>query len=209
MFDRTALEHPWLKQVEATLFLQHYPRSATDDELKEMLQAIERLVFSLRAPYAWIVDLGGVLGAPASQRRLASEHEDRTKEHDARFNAGSAILSRSAITTGIITAIFWLSKPSYPTKVFSDLREAERWSRAQIERARRRHRLGAEADPPGADPGTLQSPARCSLKLASLRPSRADRNLAVTNAKSVRHAPRGKPAGWQSTMTEGSRGDAR
>ena len=37
-----------------------------------------------------IVDLGGVLGAPASQRRLASEHEDRTKEHDRRFNAGSA-----------------------------------------------------------------------------------------------------------------------
>jgi len=129
--DRT-LDHPWLKQVEATLFVQQYPRSTTDEELKAMLEAVERLVFSLQSPYAWIVDLGGVLAAPASQRRLFSEHEDRTKQHDRKFNAGSALLSRSAITTGIITAVFWLSKPSYPTKVFSDLREAEGWARAQL-----------------------------------------------------------------------------
>ncbi len=132
MVDRAALEHPWLKQVEATLFLQQYPRTGTDEELKGMLQAIERVVFSVNGPYAWIVDLGGVLSASATQRRLVSEHEDRTKAHDAKFNAGSALLSRSAITTGIITAIFWLSKPSYPTKVFSDVREAERWARAQL-----------------------------------------------------------------------------
>ena len=132
MFDRTALDHPWLKQIEATLFIQQYPRWATDEELIEMLDAVERLVFSLHAPYAWLVDLGGVLTASASQRRIFSEHEDRTKEHDARFNAGSALLSRSAITSGIITAVFWLSKPSYPTKVFSEIREAERWARAQL-----------------------------------------------------------------------------
>jgi hypothetical protein len=132
MFDRSALNHPWLKQVEATLFLQQYPRTGTDEELKGMIDAVERLVFSLNSPYAWLVDLGGVLGAPASQRRLFSEHEDRTKEHDRKFNAGSALLSRSAITTGIITAVFWLSKPSYPTKVFSDVRDAERWARTQL-----------------------------------------------------------------------------
>jgi hypothetical protein len=132
MFDRTALNHPWLKQVEATLFVQQYPRRASDDELIEMLDAIERLVFSLRTPYAWLVDLGGVMTASAGQRRMFSNHEDRTKEHDAKLNAGAALLSRSAITTGIITAVFWLSKPSYPTKVFSEIRDAERWARAQL-----------------------------------------------------------------------------
>ena len=132
MFNRTALDHPWLKQVEATLFVQQYPRRASDDELVDVLAAIERLVFSLRSPYGWIVDLGGVMTASASQRRLFSEHEDRTKEHDKQWNAGAALLSRSAITTGIITAVFWLSKPSYPTKVFSDIREAEGWARAQL-----------------------------------------------------------------------------
>ena len=99
---------------------------------KEVLDAIERLVFSLRSPYGWVVDMGGVLGASASQRRLFSDHEDRTKEHDKQFNAGAAVFSRSAITTGIITAIFWLSKPSYPTKVFSNIREGERWAREQL-----------------------------------------------------------------------------
>jgi hypothetical protein len=132
MFDRTPLSHPWLKQIEATLFVQQYPRRATDEELIAMLESIERLVFSLRSPYAWLVDLGGTLTASASQRRIFSNHEDRTKEHDSQFNAGAAILSRSPITTGIITAIFWLSKPSYPTKVFSEIREAERWARAQL-----------------------------------------------------------------------------
>lgn len=132
MFDRSALDHPWLEQVEETLFLQVYPRTASDDELRGMLDAIERLVFSLRSPYGWLVELGGVLSAPASQRRLVAEHEERTKEHDRTFNAGSALLARSAITSGIITAVFWLSKPSYPTKVFSDLREAERWARLQL-----------------------------------------------------------------------------
>jgi hypothetical protein len=132
MFDRSALEHPWLEQVEETLFLQRYPRTASDDELKSMFVAVERLVFSMHVPYAWVVDIGGVLGSSASQRRLASEHEDRTKEHDRNFNAGSAVLSHSAITAGIITAVFWLSKPSYPTKVFSDVRDAERWARIQL-----------------------------------------------------------------------------
>lgn len=132
MFDRSALDHPWLKQVEATLFLQQFPRSASDEELKEMLDAVERLVFSMESPYAWLADLGGLMGASASQRRLFSLHEDRTKEHDRKFNAGAALLSRSAITAGIITAVFWLSKPSYPTKVFSDVREAERWARTQL-----------------------------------------------------------------------------
>jgi hypothetical protein len=133
MFDKTALDHPWLKQIEATLFVQQYPRQASDEELIDMLEAIERLVFSLHAPYAWLVDLGGVLTASASQRRIFSNHEDRTKEHDAKFNAGSALLSRSPITAGIITAVFWLSKPSYPTKVFSEIRAAERWARAQLQ----------------------------------------------------------------------------
>jgi len=132
MFDRTALNHPWIKQVEATLFVQLLPRRANDDELLEMVEAVERLVFSLRAPYAWIVNLGGVLTAPASQRRIFSDHEDRTKEHDAQFNAGAALLSRSPITAGIITAVFWVSRPSYPTKVFSEIHEAERWARAQL-----------------------------------------------------------------------------
>jgi hypothetical protein len=132
MFDRSALDHPWLKQIEATLFVQQFPRQASDQELVEMLDCVERLVFSLHTPYAWLVDLGGVLGASASQRRLFSDHEDRTKEHDAKLNAGSALLSRSPITAGIITAVFWLSKPSYPTKVFSEIREAERWARAQL-----------------------------------------------------------------------------
>ena len=130
--DRTALNHPWLKQVEGSLFVQQFPRRATDEELIEMVDAVERLIFSVRGPYAWLVDLGGVLTASASQRRICSDHEDRTKEHDAQFNAGSALLSRSPITTGIITAVFWLSKPSYPTKVFSEIREAERWARAQL-----------------------------------------------------------------------------
>ena len=132
MLDRTALNHPWLKQIEGPLFLQQFPRRASDAELVEMLDCVERLVFSMRSPYAWIVDLNGVMAASASQRRLFSEHEDRTKEHDAKLNAGAALLSRSAITTGIITAVFWLSKPSYPTKVFSDVREGETWARTQL-----------------------------------------------------------------------------
>lgn len=118
--------------MEQTLFLQVYPRSASDEELRGMLAAVERLVFSLHSPYAWLVELGGVMNTSASQRRIFSEHEERTKEHDRKFNAGSALLSRSALTAGVITAVFWLSRPSYPTKVFSDLREAERWARSQL-----------------------------------------------------------------------------
>jgi hypothetical protein len=132
MFDRTALDHPWLAQIEGPLFLQQFPRQATDDEVRDMVEHIERLVFSMRSPYAWVVDLGGVLAASASQRRIFSEHEDRTKEHDAQLNAGSAVLTRSALATGLVTAVFWLSKPSYPTKVFSDVREGEAWARAQL-----------------------------------------------------------------------------
>jgi len=132
MLEKKSLEHPWLEQIEATLFLQRFPKAATDQELASMLAAVEQLIFSMNEPYAWVVDLGGVLSVSASQRKLFADHENRTKEHDRAYNAGSALYAHSTFMSGIITAVFWLSRPVYPTKVFATIREAERWARSQL-----------------------------------------------------------------------------
>lgn len=132
MFDKSALEHPWLEQIEASLFLQRLPKRAIDKELAGMLEAVEKLIFSMSSPYAWVVDLSHIQIASASQRKLFTQHEKRTAEQDQKYNAGSGLFADSAFTRGLVTATFWMVKPSYPTKICSNLRDAEIWARAQL-----------------------------------------------------------------------------
>lgn len=132
MFDKKAPEYPWLDQIEATLFLQRFPKSATDQELSEMVRAIEQLIILISSSYAWVLDLDDVIKASVSQRRLFAERERRTKERDTKLNAGSAFYAQSSFTGGIVTAVFWLSQPVHPTKVFTDIQDTERWARYQL-----------------------------------------------------------------------------
>lgn len=47
---------------------------------------------------------------------------------------GEATVLESALVRGGLTAIYWLSPPGYPWKIFGDMSEALHWAQAQLTR---------------------------------------------------------------------------
>jgi hypothetical protein len=62
-------------------------------------------------------------GAPASQRKYAAEFMERNRDLQVRASAGGVIVAPSAITRGIITAVFWLKPSPVASKVVSTREE--------------------------------------------------------------------------------------
>ena len=80
-------------------------------------------------PIAWVIDLTHITKAPATQRRALAGHLKRFEAFSARWNAGSALVVPNAWLRGLATAVFWVSPPKFPTELFSEPLEAERWAR--------------------------------------------------------------------------------
>jgi hypothetical protein len=72
----------------------------------------------------------------AVQRKAVA---DAMKKHDRRHPGlmmGCAIVNRSVLVRGIITAVTWLAPPPYPLDVFADLPKAKAWLRRLLLTAR-------------------------------------------------------------------------
>lgn len=109
-----------------------FPEEATDDEVLACLEA--RRDWALRAnyPVAWIVDCSRVKKVTATQRQAFAEHIEWFAPHDERWNAGSALVVPNRWLQGMVTAIFWFSKPGCPHKTFTQAADAEAWARNQL-----------------------------------------------------------------------------
>jgi hypothetical protein len=125
-------KHPWVSAIEAPLYLQTFPRSATDIELAAMIAEIERITKAMQWPYGWVADLSDLMQATARQRSMCAESDKCLASRDERYCAGSAVYCRGALTRGVLTAVHWLSPPAYPFRVFSSFPEAESWARQQL-----------------------------------------------------------------------------
>ena len=124
--------HPWITHIEGTLYKQTFPSDCSTEDLAAYLQAIEQLVFQINEPYAFVIDLGGIISTSSEQRRLTAESDKRQRDHDKEFCAGVAYYAKAAWTRGLVTAVYWLQPPVYPYEMFSDQREAENWARQRL-----------------------------------------------------------------------------
>ncbi len=121
---RTLPHHSWLGELAPSLYVQAFPRRVTDDDLASFLAAIEPFVLGMHAPYAWIVNVAGLLSATAKQRKAYAAFMDRVRSHDAQFCAAAGIVASNAFTRGLVTAVFWLSTPPYPYRVCASIEDA-------------------------------------------------------------------------------------
>jgi len=126
------IDHPWISSDDMPLYRWTFPEEATDEELDACLLARER--WGARAHYhvAWVIDLSNITKASATQRQAFGEHLKRFEEYNVRWNAGSALIVPSAWLRGLVTAVFWISPPGFPNKLFSDPFEGEAWARQQL-----------------------------------------------------------------------------
>lgn len=72
-------------------------------------------------------------GAPTlSQRRSVIQLFVEREADLRRLIKGTAIVSRSALVRGAVTAVTWLKPPPFPFVVFGDLGEAMSWAQARL-----------------------------------------------------------------------------
>ncbi len=124
--------HSWVDESGAPLYRLAFPPRTTDEELHAYYDKVDRWAASLTEPVAWVVDVAGVVSATPAQRKIVSEREARLSAIQKRLYRGSAFVAKSTLTRGLVTAVFWMTPPPYPYKVFDDERAARAWAAGQL-----------------------------------------------------------------------------
>ncbi|MGH7439772.1 MAG: hypothetical protein ACRENE_29120 [Polyangiaceae bacterium] len=97
-----------------------------DTSVHQALWYLERLM--KRTPpderFFQVTDLSSMRDvAPARQRKYSAEWAKRTAPFARHCRIGGAIVAKSSLLRGMLTAVFWLAKPEGPTHVVSTRRE--------------------------------------------------------------------------------------
>ncbi len=125
--------HPWLDVTHAPIYIARLPRVSDDGDLIQYFAALEPFLLKHTRPYVFITDTTFVTSATATQRRIVAESDIRLREHDAKWCAGVAIVAKTALVRGAVTAVYWISPPVYPYRVVATLSEGIVWGHAQLE----------------------------------------------------------------------------
>ena len=103
------------------------------DDIQSFLNGSDE-VLKRKEPHAIIVDMSQMSPVnPDMRRKVAAwlaEHQEELKK----YRLGSAIVVKSNVIRGIITAIYWLQPPPYPYSICSNRDEALAWSKGIIEK---------------------------------------------------------------------------
>lgn len=97
------------------------PHQITDDEMQAFLAWYRELVLRRREPFALVLDLRRTSGMTPRQRQMIT---DGMGGEESIYCRGTAMVFSSAVLRGILTAIFWIRKPRYPTRVFATVEDA-------------------------------------------------------------------------------------
>jgi hypothetical protein len=130
-------DHPWIDGTEAPLYVQALPAGGEDAELIAFTKAVQAWQLRVDFSFAVVFDISQVGVATATQRRILADHDKAVAEIDRKHCAGCAFVAKNSWQRGLITAAFWISPPSYPTKVFATQEEAKVWARARLQDASR------------------------------------------------------------------------
>lgn len=125
---------PHVEQLAPHLYLQSYPAKLSDSDLADFLSLLEEMQPGLNRPFSWIADFRAVQGASARQRKMMADFQGRVAELDRLFNAGTALVVSNGLVRGLVTAVFWLAPPAYPTTVVERRGQALSWSAGQLEK---------------------------------------------------------------------------
>lgn len=126
------IHNAWIDSTRAPLYVWTFPEEATDDELEASCRAREAWAARVSYPVAWVVDLSRTKKVTAAQRRVVGAHLKHFSECDRLYNQGSAIVVPNPLVRGVVTAVFWLSPPDFPHRLFASRPEAEQWATERL-----------------------------------------------------------------------------
>ncbi len=128
---------PWLEEDAAPLYVIRFPpRYGTDDIDRELRRAEDRLAEILEGRpgmrIALVVDLSWIEGSTATSRKHVAAAMRRAEKRLAGRVAAQAFITHSVVIQAATTAVFWLTRPPWPIRVFTSRVEARSWARAEL-----------------------------------------------------------------------------
>ncbi len=110
-----------------------------DDAAIPCLFARTRELFARRQRFVLLVNASNA-GLTARQRKLMVSSLKEEADAYERWIYGSALVVRSALARGTVTALMWMMNPPYEQKVVSKLEEGEAWAYELLRRLEERDR---------------------------------------------------------------------
>jgi hypothetical protein len=137
--EGTSFLLPRYDESEWPIFLVKMPPVAlSEQDFEAHLDACSAR-YRRRQPFCMLFDMGDHPPLGAVRRKAVA---DRMIDDETRFPGvmlGCALVVRSGLSRGAVTAINWVAKPSYEFVAFGDMGEARAWLRQVLER----HRQGS------------------------------------------------------------------
>ena len=130
--DPTLPEHPWVQTLGPHLYLQTYPARFGDEELAVFLAFTEAFIHAAPTPYAWVVDIGGMMRSSGKQRKAITDLGKRTESWARQHSAGTAIVAKSAIARALVKTTYLVKKPPFEVAVVQTVDEGAEWARKQL-----------------------------------------------------------------------------
>jgi hypothetical protein len=125
---------------------------STDGDIDEYIRTNEQAV-ARHEPHFVIVDARQGESMAAVHRRRVADWVTQNEPALRAYRVGLAFVSESALLRGVLTAIYWVRRPPYPTAWFRTLQEAEDWGnellrqRAEGSHSRLKPALTERAEP--------------------------------------------------------------
>ncbi len=120
--------------------LEHWPilirrasASLTTLEWQKELDWAAELYRTKKEPYALVVDARSGRRPNSAERNMMREFAEKHDAHIRQYCRGTALVFKSDLVRGALTALLWLRKPASQTKVFTDFDEAMAWARKQLD----------------------------------------------------------------------------
>jgi hypothetical protein len=104
---------------------------SSDDDMRSYLTMLE-LMLSRKARHVIIVDATQGKQLKSQHRKMLADWTQLNRQTLARYRAGLALVTPSAVLRGMITAVYWLSPPPFPYQPVSTMEEGWAWARQRI-----------------------------------------------------------------------------
>lgn len=101
----------------------------TDEKLHRHFEAFGAWCDQNQRPVGIVVTAGELVRATAAQRKRFGDFEKRMAVHDRAYVYACALVVPNPVVRGLVTAVYWLSSPVYPYRLFTEATEATDWVR--------------------------------------------------------------------------------
>jgi hypothetical protein len=104
----------------------------SDDEVVYLLDLYNQLVKERAQPYALVMDVSKTAKLNLKQRKMLVDNMKANKEFTEKYCVGNAMVFDSVLLQGVLTAVFWVFKPKYETKIFTQAPDAIEWAKSRL-----------------------------------------------------------------------------